>query len=60
MNCWDTSALVKLYAEEPDSAVFETYLAGVPGSLATSRVAIYEARATFVRKENEGILQAGA
>ena len=60
MSYWDTSALVKLYAKEPDSAVFENYLVSVPGPFATSRIALYEARVTFRRKESEGILQAGA
>jgi predicted nucleic acid-binding protein len=60
MSYWDTSALVKLYAKEPDSAVFENYLISVPSPLTASRIIFYEARATFVRKESEGILQAGA
>jgi hypothetical protein len=60
MSCWDTSTLVKLYAKEPDSAVFESYLVSAPSPLATSRISLYEARATFGRKESEGILQAGA
>lgn len=60
MSYWDTSALVKLYAQEPDSAFFENYLSSVPSSLATSRITPYEARATFSRKESEGILHRGA
>ena len=60
MSYWDTSTLVKLYAQEPDSTVFENYLVSLPGPLTTSRIALYEARATFRRKESEGILQVGA
>jgi predicted nucleic acid-binding protein len=60
MSYWDTSAVVKLYAKESDSAIFESYLASVPSALVTSRIALFEARATFRRKESEGILRAGA
>jgi len=57
MGYWDTSALVKLYAEEPDSATFE---AQAVNAAVTSRIAIYEAYATFMRKEAEGLLQPGS
>jgi uncharacterized protein len=59
MSYWDTSALVKLYANEPDSALFENRALNVSDRPVTSRVALYEARATFQRKETEGILQPG-
>lgn len=59
MSYWDTSTLVKLYANEPDSAVFENHALNVSAKAVTSRIALYEARATFQRKEAEGILQTG-
>jgi len=60
MSYWDTSALVKLYAKEPDSTVFETHVLKTPSQPAISRIGLYEARAAFHRKEAEGVLQAGA
>ncbi len=59
MSYWDTSTLVKLYAQEPDSAAFENYALSATAKPVTSRIALYEARATFQRKEAEGILQPG-
>src|SRR5882672_6031066 len=59
MSYWDTSTLVKLYAQEPDSAAFENHALTTPDQAVTSRIAIYEARATFQRKEADGALQAG-
>jgi predicted nucleic acid-binding protein len=59
MSYWDTSTLVKLYAREPDSTAFENYALSTPAKPVTSRIALYEARATFRRKESEGILQPG-
>ena len=59
MSYWDTSTLVKLYAQEADSAAFENDALNAPGKALTSRIALYEARATFQRKEAEGILQPG-
>src|SRR6266567_4196985 len=60
MSYWDTSTLVKLYAREPDSPAFERHLLPGPVPPITSRIAIYEARGTFRRKEAEGILASGA
>ncbi len=55
MSYWDTSTLVKLYAKESDSATFENQVLIGASKAVTSRIAIYEARATFQRKEAEGI-----
>ena len=60
MSYWDTSTLVKLYAQEPDSPVFEIHALNAPGQMVTSRIALYEAQATFHRKQSEGTLQPGA
>ena len=60
MSYWDTSALVKLYVLEPDSAAFESHAGNDAGPLLICRVGLYEARATFQRKESEGILKSGA
>jgi uncharacterized protein with PIN domain len=59
MSYWDTSTLVKLYAQEADSAAFEDYALNAPAKAVTSRITLYEARATFQRKEAESILQPG-
>jgi len=59
MSYWDTSALVKLYVQELDSRVFEGQLLRAANPPATSRITLYEARATFQRKEAEGMLLAG-
>ena len=60
MSYWDTSTVVKLYVKEADSATFEAHALNDPGRTVTSRIALYEARATFRRKEMEGGLAAGA
>jgi len=59
MSYWDTSALIKLYAREQDSVVFERHFQFQGGAVAFSRVAVWEARATFRRKEADGILATG-
>jgi predicted nucleic acid-binding protein len=45
----DTSALVKIYVEEPKSAVVRENVKQAEG-IATSRIAYAEARAAFARK----------
>jgi predicted nucleic acid-binding protein len=59
MSYWDTSTLVKLYAKEMDSTAFENHVVNALALPITSRIALYEARSTFHRKEAEGILAAG-
>jgi predicted nucleic acid-binding protein len=59
MSYWDTSALVKLYVKELDSTVFESYLLSAARPPSISRIILYEAQATFRRKEAEGMLLAG-
>jgi len=60
MSYWDTSTLVKLDAKESDSATFENQILIGASKAVTSRIAVYEARATFQRKEAEAIIQPGA
>jgi uncharacterized protein with PIN domain len=60
MSYWDTSTLVKLYAQEADSAIFEAHVVSDPGQPVTSEITLYEARATFRRKEADGAIAAGA
>lgn len=57
MSYWDTSTLVKLYLLEPDTPQFEQYILNFPGPIVTSRLSLYEARATFRRKESDGALK---
>ena len=59
MSYWDTSALIKLYAKEADSSTFENHALKIVRPLLSARIVLYEARATFRRKEAEGILQPG-
>jgi predicted nucleic acid-binding protein len=48
----DTSALVKIYVEEPKSVIVRENVKQAEG-LATSRIAYVEARAAFARKRRE-------
>ena len=58
MSYWDTSALVKLYVMESDSAQFQGLATdGVP--LVIARIAHYEAHAVFRRREAERMLPPG-
>jgi predicted nucleic acid-binding protein len=57
---WDSSALVKLYVKEPDSAIFEEIVFRAQSNPVTSRVALYEIQTTLTRKEAEGAITSGA
>ena len=54
MSYWDSSALVKLYVKEADSAQFEALALVEP--LMTGTLALHEARTVFRRREAEGVL----
>ena len=60
MSYWDTSTLVKLFTPEPDSVLFENHALATSGPILIARIGLYEARATFRRKEADGTLQPGA
>ncbi|MCE9611892.1 MAG: type II toxin-antitoxin system VapC family toxin [Chthoniobacter sp.] len=55
MSYWDTSALVKLYVQEPDSARFQA-MTGADIRLFTARLSRYEAWTMFRRREAAGLL----
>src|SRR6266404_870481 len=59
MHYWDTSALVKLYVSEADSAQFVAHLAA-EGRLMSSELARWELFRVLARKEAEGLIPAGA
>jgi len=56
---WDTSALLKLYVPEPDSAWFLDLISGTPEPVATSAIAAAEVLCALSRKEASGDLKAG-
>ncbi len=58
MSYWDTSALLKLYATEPDSAAFLGMAAATP-KLVSAFIGRHEARTALRRREAEGVLLAG-
>ena len=58
MRYWDTSALAKLYFNEPDSKTFETHLA-TTGMAVTAELARWELFRVAARKEAEGFIGAG-
>jgi uncharacterized protein len=60
MSYWDTSALVKLYALESDSGLFESHVCSAGGPVVVSRIALQEAYAAFYRKEVAGVLRVGS
>ncbi len=53
MHYWDTSALVKLYVDEPESALFAAHQAST-GQLASSAPARREVYRGLHRKEADG------
>ena len=59
MSYWDTSAVIKLYLDEPDSEKFRGIAATVP-RIMISTLTWSEARVTFRRKEADGSLAKGA
>lgn len=58
MSCWDTSALLKLYLQEVDSATFRQ-LAAASARIAISAIVRYEAETVFRRKEADGAIPMG-
>ena len=55
MSCWDTSALLKLYLQEADSATFRQ-LAADTERITISAIARFETEAVFRRKEVDGAI----
>ena len=53
MSYWDSSALVKLYLSEPESAVFDA-IAKRPGTMRTSPLGQFETILTIRRHEADG------
>ncbi len=60
MTYWDTSALIKLYAPEPDSPYFLTLLAQAQHPPFSSDIVRAEVLCTLYRKEHAGDLKRGA
>jgi len=58
MSYWDSSALVKLYAQESDSTEFRE-LAVNASRVATGSLTRHEMRTVFRRREAEGVLPSG-
>ena len=59
MSYWDTSALAKLYVQEPDSPEFERHAASV-GQISVSETGRLELRTVLRRREAEGSLRPGS
>ena len=59
MSYWDSSALVKLFAAENESAIFHEHMRRVGGMLATSELTRLELWSAFRRKEAEGEIGPG-
>jgi predicted nucleic acid-binding protein len=59
MQFWDTSALVKLYISEPDSAIFISHTTS-GGPLICAELTRWEFYRVLVRKEAEGVITNGA
>lgn len=60
MRYWDTSALVKLYAPEPDSPYFLNLIAQAQHPPLSSEIARAEVLCTLYRKEHAGDLKPSA
>jgi hypothetical protein len=58
MSYWDSSALIKLYVQELDSATFRE-LAVKASREATGSLTRHEVRTVFRRREAEGVLPSG-
>jgi len=58
MSYWDSSALVKLYVQELDSAEFRE-LAVKASRVSTGSLTRHEVRTVFRRREAEGVLASG-
>ena len=58
MSYWDSSALVKLYVQELDSAEFRE-LAVKASRVSTGSLTRHEVRTVFRRREAEGVLPSG-
>lgn len=59
MSYWDTSALIKLYAPEPDSPYFLDLLAQAQQPLLSADIARAEVLCTLYRKQQVGDLVVG-
>jgi len=58
VSYWDTSALLKLYVAESDSAAFNS-MAATTLKMVSAFIGKHEARTAFRRREAEGVLAAG-
>jgi len=59
MSYWDTSALAKLYIQEPDSSGFERF-ATTGSRIVVSEIVRWELRTVLRRREAEGALKPGS
>lgn len=60
MAYWDTSALLKLYIEEADSAYFDSLASQLPGPIVSTHLARVEVLCALYQKENAGHIGPGA
>ena len=60
MIYWDTSALVKLYVSEPDSAYFLDLAADTAHQIVSSAIALTEVLCAFHGMEHRRVLKRGA
>jgi len=59
MMYWDTSAILKLYVPEKDSAYFLDLIARTDEQVLTSAIASMELLCAFERKERDGDIKPG-